>query len=145
MCYNAYIYSGKQFGHAGEDAYFVHQDDENRMHMLGVADGVYEWTIQGIDPGIYSRGLIEAAYNTCHADVLNENALHVLEQAYIEVSEQVGVARSPFLNAVPISHIMLICGRVSKAALQLLFAPLTCATWSWSSPIWYALVVWNII
>jgi hypothetical protein len=85
---------GKTFGRAGEDAYFIHHDHEAGIHMIGVADGVYEWTVKGIDPGIYSRTLIEVAHDTCHADTINENPLHILEIAHKTVTEQVGLFRS---------------------------------------------------
>ena len=46
-------------GHAGEDAYFVAANAG--LVALGVSDGVYMWRTQGIDAGLFSRGLCAAA------------------------------------------------------------------------------------
>lgn len=48
----------KGMGHGGEDAYF-YASNSNGTWALGVADGVYEWRNVGIDPGIFSRQLVE--------------------------------------------------------------------------------------
>lgn len=111
---------GAQFGHAGEDAYFVHKDDKNLMHMLGVSDGVYEWTIKGIDPGIYSRSLMQAANDTCHADVLNEKPLHVLEQAHSLVTEEsIQGSTTVLICSIDLRYMELEYANLGDSALML--------------------------
>eukprot|EP00947_MAST-08B_sp_MAST-8B-sp1_P005047 g5047.t1 len=65
----------RQLGHGGEDAYFIapgpapaSDGDRERdasqkgaVQAFGVADGVWGWRQQGIDSGIFSRGLMQAA------------------------------------------------------------------------------------
>lgn len=58
----------------------------NGIYGLGVADGVYMWKTQGIDSGVFSRTLMEAARATVEAgevDVLKgaapENPLRTLD------------------------------------------------------------------
>jgi protein phosphatase PTC7 len=57
----------KSFGHAGEDAFCVHANKESNCHVLAVADGVFEWSLKGIDAGEYSRSLLEACLSTAEA------------------------------------------------------------------------------
>jgi len=49
----------KGFGYGGEDSYFYSETD--KLIALGVADGVYAWREQGIDPGEMSRSLMQHA------------------------------------------------------------------------------------
>lgn len=50
----------KGYGHGGEDAYF-YASNANGVFAIGVADGVYEWRNMGIDPGNWSRKLMQSA------------------------------------------------------------------------------------
>ena len=51
----------RDFGHGGEDAYFVVSDRQTDLHVFGVADGVAGWKKHGIDAGGWSRALMRAA------------------------------------------------------------------------------------
>jgi len=48
----------KTFGFAGEDSYFRTVTKSGQV-WVGVADGVYEWRNKGVDPSLYSRGLMQ--------------------------------------------------------------------------------------
>lgn len=48
----------KNFGHGGEDAYFVEGPNQHGLKALGVSDGVYMWRLQGIDAGLFSQQLM---------------------------------------------------------------------------------------
>jgi hypothetical protein len=48
---------GRFDGYAGEDAYFISQSQTR----FGVADGVSQWTEQGVDAGMFSRALSRGA------------------------------------------------------------------------------------
>lgn len=50
----------KNSGFAGEDAYFIgRREAENfRQDFIGVADGVAEWSLRGIDAGAFSQSLM---------------------------------------------------------------------------------------
>jgi protein phosphatase PTC7 len=50
----------KHLGHGGEDAFFG-----DGTSFVGVADGIYEWRSKGIDAGLFSRSLMESAYDFC--------------------------------------------------------------------------------
>lgn len=39
----------------------------NGVYGLGVADGVYSWKERGIDSGLFSRGLMDAARDAVEA------------------------------------------------------------------------------
>ncbi|PSS26216.1 Protein like [Actinidia chinensis var. chinensis] len=54
----------------GEDAYFI-----SGQNWLGVADGVGEWTLYGINPGIYARELMD----NCQKIVSDCNGVPVIE------------------------------------------------------------------
>ncbi|GFY90146.1 protein phosphatase 2C family protein [Actinidia rufa] len=54
----------------GEDAYFI-----SGQNWLGVADGVGEWTLYGINPGIYARELMDY----CQKIVSDCNSVPVIE------------------------------------------------------------------
>ena len=72
---------GRDFGWAGEDAYFVLT--EGTRNAMGIADGVYEWRKYGIDAGLFSRTLMaEAREAARHSD----DPLHGLKEAFREVS-----------------------------------------------------------
>eukprot|EP00958_Prasinococcus_capsulatus_P003652 scaffold336_cov384-Prasinococcus_capsulatus_cf.AAC.10 len=74
---------GKDFGWAGEDAYFVLS--EGTRNAMGIADGVYEWREHGIDAGLFSRTLmLEAQEAARHSDV--RDPLQILREASQQVS-----------------------------------------------------------
>jgi len=51
----------------GEDAYFA----EETANVIGVADGVGGWASKGVDPGIYSRQLMNFAADEVRAGILD--------------------------------------------------------------------------
>jgi len=51
------------FGLAGEDAFFTKR--EGQYLYAGVADGVYDWKLKGIYPGLWSQTLILNIKNLC--------------------------------------------------------------------------------
>ena len=51
----------KEFGHAGEDAYFKCTSKSGLTYGMGVADGVYMWSEYGIDAGEFSKALVTHA------------------------------------------------------------------------------------
>ncbi|WZN60632.1 protein phosphatase 2C-like protein [Chloropicon roscoffensis] len=53
--------SFKEYGHAGEDAYFKCYSKTGLVFGMGVADGVYMWSEQGIDAGEFSKALMSHA------------------------------------------------------------------------------------
>lgn len=68
----------KGYGHGGEDAYF-YASNKNGIFAIGVADGVYEWRNMGIDPGNWSRKLMQAARFSVEAGTTD--VLRVLQAA----------------------------------------------------------------
>lgn len=63
----------REFGYAGEDAYFT-RHGKNNVFGMGVADGVYMWKTAGIDSGAFSRLLMETTSHMVaagHEDVLS--------------------------------------------------------------------------
>ncbi|GAB4816100.1 hypothetical protein N2152v2_003146 [Parachlorella kessleri] len=65
----------------GEDAYFIAE------HCLGVADGVGGWAEIGVDPGLYSRQLMDFAKEATANCPPGPNApQHLLEVAYLSTT-----------------------------------------------------------
>jgi len=63
----------------GEDAYFVSKD----ATAIGVADGVGSWSFHGIDPGIYSKSLMETVKREW-----DEHQVHDLKQLIRKANEE---------------------------------------------------------
>jgi len=66
----------------GEDAYFV----EDEAGVLGVADGVGGWASRGVDPGIYSRQLMNFAAEEVRSGSLDPGV--VLQRAHVRTTAE---------------------------------------------------------
>lgn len=65
----------------GEDAYFIAE------HFMGVADGVGGWAEIGVDPGLYSRQLMDCAKQAAATCKPSPHApQHLLEVAYLSTT-----------------------------------------------------------
>eukprot|EP01026_Neomeris_dumetosa_P034939 TRINITY_DN2796_c0_g1_i5.p2 TRINITY_DN2796_c0_g1~~TRINITY_DN2796_c0_g1_i5.p2 ORF type:complete len:356 (-),score=66.21 TRINITY_DN2796_c0_g1_i5:1076-2143(-) len=63
----------------GEDAYFI----ANNQRAIGVADGVGGWAEYGIDPGLYSKGLMQHAKQMAEEEELSpSSAQSLLERSH---------------------------------------------------------------
>jgi len=76
---------GSEFGFAGEDAYFRKTKGENIW--IGVADGVYGWRDQGIDPGEFSRALMKSLLERLPDDP-NKRMKLMIREAFDDVLSQ---------------------------------------------------------
>eukprot|EP01111_Echinosteliopsis_oligospora_P002447 TRINITY_DN1363_c0_g1_i2.p1 TRINITY_DN1363_c0_g1~~TRINITY_DN1363_c0_g1_i2.p1 ORF type:complete len:378 (-),score=117.18 TRINITY_DN1363_c0_g1_i2:13-1095(-) len=70
----------------GEDAHFVSADGT----VLGVADGVGGWAKHGVDPGIYSKALMEGAKLSADSDPSNKDPLVFMRAGYEKANENRG-------------------------------------------------------
>eukprot|EP00884_Botryococcus_braunii_P019435 jgi/Botrbrau1/6175/Bobra.0344s0016.2 len=75
----------KGHGWGGEDSYFVAYGRDGIVG-LGVADGVHSWNEVGIDSGLFSRGLMEAASAAVEAGT--SDPLEVLRQCQSSVEKR---------------------------------------------------------
>jgi len=66
----------------GEDAFFIEDD----YGVIGVADGVGGWASRGIDPGIYSRQLMDFAAEEVRAG--NSDPAVVLQRAHMRTTAE---------------------------------------------------------
>ncbi|THF99135.1 hypothetical protein TEA_027882 [Camellia sinensis var. sinensis] len=77
----------------GEDAYFV------ATQWLGVADGVGQWSLEGINPGVYAQELMENCrkiVSQCNSIPLS-NPVEVLNQSALE-------AQSPGSSTILVAY-----------------------------------------
>lgn len=72
-------------GHAGEDAFVVAHTPY--VSMYGIADGIREWELKGIDSGILSRAVVEAAGKIMEETGITDPAL-ILQQAWAAARAQ---------------------------------------------------------
>jgi protein phosphatase PTC7 len=58
----------RSLGHAGEDAFMMtgQEPGTGPPYVLGVADGVRQWSEKGIDAGEWSRSLLQEAWDDIH-------------------------------------------------------------------------------
>lgn len=61
-----------RLGKDGEDALFVYPERQDQLvrspyYVMGVADGVAEWALKGVDSGLFSRCLMETARHNAEA------------------------------------------------------------------------------
>jgi len=68
----------------GEDAYFIGTDGNS----FGVADGVGGWSEVGVDPALYSRGLMESAKEG-YDKFQKKDPLEILQYAYDKMSKAI--------------------------------------------------------
>ncbi len=67
--------------YGGEDAYFINDD----KRVVGIADGVGGWAARGIDPGIYSRELMNFANIAVENDEMLD-PLQILVRAHSQTT-----------------------------------------------------------
>jgi protein phosphatase PTC7 len=114
----------KRFGSAGEDAYCVHADKESNCHVLAVADGVFEWSLKGIDAGEYSRSLINHALSTVEENGIqltshdHNNSANLLHTAWENVtSESVLGSCTACFTTIDLKQGILDCANLGDSAL----------------------------
>ncbi|XP_063935914.1 probable protein phosphatase 2C 62 isoform X2 [Daucus carota subsp. sativus] len=78
----------------GEESYFV-----TNLNWLGVADGVGQWSLEGSNPGVYARELMEH----CGKIVSNSSGISILKP--VEVLHRiVAEAQSPGSSTILLAH-----------------------------------------
>lgn len=100
----------KGMGHGGEDSYF-YASNSNGSFAVGVADGVYEWKLSGIDAGIFSRQLVEFCRQA--VELGNMDALSVLQFASKHLKRSGTLGSS----VVSLGIVDLIQGRLQTATI----------------------------
>ncbi|KAK3010755.1 hypothetical protein RJ639_011308 [Escallonia herrerae] len=78
----------------GEDAYFT-----SSKNWLGVADGVGQWSLEGIDPGVYARELMDK----CEEMVLNSDSLLITNPVDL-LKQSMREAQSPGSSTVLVAY-----------------------------------------
>jgi protein phosphatase PTC7 len=100
----------KGMGHGGEDSYF-YSHNSNGSFAVGVADGVYEWKLSGIDAGIFSRQLVEFCRQAVELGIMD--ALSVLQFASKHLKRSGTLGSS----VVSLGIVDLIQGRLQTATI----------------------------
>ena len=100
----------KGVGHGGEDSYF-YATNSNGSYAVGVADGVYEWKLSGIDAGIFSRQLVEFCRQAVELGTMD--ALSVLQFASKHLKRSGTLGSS----VVSLGIVDLIQGRLQTATI----------------------------
>ncbi|KAK3031511.1 hypothetical protein RJ639_036025 [Escallonia herrerae] len=78
----------------GEDAYFT-----SSKNWLGVADGVGQWSVEGIDPGVYARELMDK----CEEIVSNSDSLLITNPVNL-LKQSIREAQSPGSSTVLVAY-----------------------------------------
>ncbi|KAK2986914.1 hypothetical protein RJ640_009057 [Escallonia rubra] len=78
----------------GEDAYFT-----SNKNWLGVADGVGQWSLEGIDPGVYARELMDK----CEEIVSNSDSLLITNPVDL-LKQSIRESQSPGSSTVLVAY-----------------------------------------
>ncbi|KAK3239312.1 hypothetical protein CYMTET_50753 [Cymbomonas tetramitiformis] len=106
----------KDFGYAGEDAYFA--CTHKNITGIGVADGVYMWRMKGIDAGLFSRALMTRSAESVAKGALSSQ--QVLSTAAMAVlSDGVMGSSTACVALIDGKKRKLLCANLGDSGLML--------------------------
>lgn len=106
----------KDFGYAGEDAYFA--CTHKNISGIGVADGVYMWRMKGIDAGLFSRALMSRSSESIAKGALSSQQV-LSTAARAVLSDGVMGSSTACVALIDCKKRKLLCANLGDSGLML--------------------------